>query len=55
MVYTTFNSTQEMIDKLQQLKGKTKLKNFKNINRYYDEMNIRRQSDNFQLKENPFS
>ena len=40
MVNTTYNSTQEMIDKLQQLKGKTKLKFSKNIINYYDEMNI---------------
>ena len=29
MVTTTYKSTQDMIDKLQQLKGKTKLKFYK--------------------------
>ena len=38
MVNTTYNSTQDMIDKLQQLKCKTKLKYYKNISKYYDEM-----------------
>ena len=32
MVNTTYNSTEDIIDKLQQLKGKTKLKFYKNIN-----------------------
>ena len=31
MVNTNYNTTQEMIDKLEQLKGKTKLKFYKNI------------------------
>ena len=34
IVITTYNSTEEMIKKLQELKGKTKLKNYKNINNY---------------------
>ena len=38
MVNTTYNSTEDMIDKLQQLKGKIKLKFYKNINNYYTEM-----------------
>ena len=29
MVYTTYKSTEDVIDKLQQLKGKTKLKIYK--------------------------
>ena len=40
MVNTTYNSTEDMINKLQELKGKTKLKFYKNISNYYD-MNIR--------------
>ena len=32
------NTTEDMIDKLQQLKGKTKLKVYKNISNYYTEM-----------------
>ena len=34
MVNTIYNSTQEMIDKLQQLKGRTKLKFYKSISNY---------------------
>ena len=41
VVNTTYNSTEDMIDKLQQLKGKTKLKFYKNKSNYYDNMNIR--------------
>ena len=47
MVNTTHNSTEDMIDKLQQLKGKTKLKFIKNINNYYDNLNIRLDEDPF--------
>ena len=36
-----------MINKLQQLKGKTKLKFYKNISSYYDNMNIRFDEDPF--------
>ena len=38
MVNTTYNSTEDMINKLQSLKGKTKLKFYKNISNYYTEM-----------------
>ena len=31
MINTTYNSTEDIIDKLQELKGKTKLKFYKNI------------------------
>ena len=51
MVITTYNSTEDMINKLQQLKGKAKLKYYKNISNYYDEMEHR----NFQTQEDPFS
>ena len=52
MVNTNYNSTEDMIDKLQSLKGKTKLKIFKNISNYYIEMT----NKNFQTHhENPFS
>ena len=40
-------TTQDLIDKLQQLKGKTKLKFYQNKSKYYDEMKIRRQSEIF--------
>ena len=38
MVNTTYNSTEDMIIKLKELKGKTKLKFYKNISNYYTEM-----------------
>ena len=38
MVNTNYNSTEDMIHKLQELKVKTKLKFCKNINNYYTEM-----------------
>ena len=44
MVNTTYNSTEYMINKLQSLKGKTKLKIYKKINDYYIEM----KNENFQ-------
>ena len=34
MVFTTYGSTEDMVDKLQSLKGKTKLKFYKNISNY---------------------
>ena len=55
MANTSYNSTQEMIDKLQLLKGKTKLNFHQNISNYYDDMNIRRQNGIFQFEEDPFS
>ena len=48
MVNTTHDSTEEMIRKLQELEGKTKLKFYQNISKYYDNMNIR-------MHENPFA
>ena len=45
MVNTTYNSSKDMINKLQELKGKTKLKLYKNISNYYTEM-----KKNFKLK-----
>ena len=47
MVNTTYNSTQDMINKLQQLKRKTKLTFYKIINNYYDNMNNRMDEDPF--------
>ena len=38
MVNTKYDSSEDMINKLQSLKGKTKLKFFKNISNYYIEM-----------------
>ena len=52
MVNTTYNSTEDMINKLQNLKGKTKLKFYKNIHNYYIEM----KNKNFQTNNiDPFS
>ena len=50
MVNTTYNSTEDMINKLQELKGKTKIRFYINISKYYDEMNIR----NYQFEEDSF-
>ena len=47
LVNTTYNSTEDKINKLQELKGKTKLKIYKNISNYYDSMNIRFDEDPF--------
>ena len=52
MVNTSYNSSEDMIYKLQELKGKTKLKVFKNISNYYIEM----EKKNFQTQhEDPFA
>ena len=51
-VNTINNTTEDMIDKLQSLKGKRKLKFYKNINSFYNEM----ENKNFQTHhEDPFS
>ena len=55
MVNTTYNSTEDITKKLQNLKGKTKLKFYKNISNYYEEMNIIWQNDTFQFEGDPFS
>ena len=55
MVKFIYNSTQDMIGKLQSLKGKTKLKIYQNLSIYYDEKYIRRQSGTFHFQEDPFS
>ena len=54
MASTSNNSTEDLMNKLKQLKGKTKLKFYRKISIYYDEMNIR-QSGTFQFQEDPFS
>ena len=41
MANTNYNSTEDMINKLQQLKGKTKLKFYKFVSNFYGNMNIR--------------
>ena len=51
MVNTKYISTEDMINKLQQLKGKTKLNFYKNISNYYKEM----KNTIFQTQQDPFS
>ena len=51
MVNTDYNSTEDMINKLQELKGKTKLKFYKNLGKYYTEM----KNENFQTQQDPFA
>ena len=51
MVNTTFNSTEDLINKLQELKIKTKFKFYKNISDYYTEM----KNKNFQSQQDPFA
>ena len=51
MVNTHYNTTEDKIDKLQSLKGKTNLKICKNISDFYIEMKNR----NFQTQEDPFA
>ena len=52
MVKTTYNSSEDMINKLQELKGETKLKFYENISSYYIEM----KNKNFQTnQQDPFA
>ena len=51
MVNTTYNSTQDMINKLQRLKGKTKLNFYKYKSSFYNEM----KSKIFQNQQDPFA
>ena len=55
IVNTTYISAEDMIINLRSLAGKTNLKLYKNLSKYYDEMNIRKQSGNFEFEENFFS
>ena len=55
MATSTYTSTHDRINKLQSVKGKAKLKFYQSISNFYDEMNIRKQSGNFQFEEDPFS
>ena len=47
MVNANHNSTDDVTDELQQLKGKTKLKFYKNISKFYENLNIRFDEDPF--------
>ena len=54
LVNTTYNLTQDMINKLQSLMVK-KLEFYQNISNLYDEMNTRRRNGTFQFEEDVFS
>ena len=49
MVNTKYNTTEDMIKKLQELKGKTKLKFYKKVSNYYHET----KNKNFQTQQDP--
>ena len=51
MINIKYNSTEDMINKLQSLKGKTKIGFYKNISNYYNEM----KNKNFQTQQDPFA
>ena len=55
MVDTFYKSTEDMINKLQKLKGKTNHNFLKKISKYYDQKNIRRQIGAFHFEEDLFS
>ena len=50
-----YDTSQDMINKVEQLKGKTNLKFYQKVGKYYDEMNYRRQSGYFRFEEDVFS
>ena len=50
MFNTSYNSSEDMINKIQSLKGKTKLKFYQNISNFYDEMTYARRSGTFQFQ-----
>ena len=50
MVNTKYNTTEDMINKIRSLKGKTNIKLCKNINNYYTEM----KKENFQTQQDAF-
>ena len=55
MVIIKYNTTEDMINKMQALKVRTKLKFHQSTSTYYDEMNYRRQNITFQFEEDPFA
>ena len=55
MAITIYNSTQDIINNLQSLKGKTKLNFYQEISIYDDETNIRRQNGTFEFEEDSSS
>ena len=55
MMDTKYKTFEDMVDKLQSLKGQTKRKFYQNRSDYSDQLNYRRQSKTFHSKEVPFS
>ena len=55
MFNTTYKTTEDMVNKLQDLKGETKMKFHKNTSNYYDNMNIRFNEDHFAKNAQDFS
>ena len=51
MINIIYMSTEGLINKLQDIKGKTKLKFYKHLHQYYDNMNIR--FDEYTFSKNP--
>ena len=51
MVNTNYSSTEDMNNKLGEVKGKTKLNFYGNISNFYNQMKRK----NFQTQEDPFS
>ena len=54
MVHTKHDTTQDMIDKLKELKGKTKFQSYQIISNYHNEMNYHKRKGTFQFREDPF-
>ena len=50
MANTTFTSTEDILNNLQSLKSNPKLKFYKKISNYYDNMNIKMDEDPFARK-----
>ena len=47
LINTKYNTIEDMVNKLQEFKGKTKVKFLKNISNYYDNMDIKMNEDPF--------
>ena len=55
MMNKKYTKKEDMINKLQSLKGKIKVKNIQNFSNFYDEMNSLEESGNFHCEDDPFS
>ena len=54
MMNIKYESTEDMIEELRSLKGKTELKFYKSSTDYYDQLNYIRRSGKFESEEDPF-